>query len=648
MDFRLKENCLEYAKGFQELLCERGYACKGGIEVEFLLSDERVLYVNFDGSSAQIKAPERTFLFRGLMNLVIHLEKNGTELFVLEETIYFEKNGAMLDSSRACVVNLAAAKAWIRMQAAVGMNLLMLYTEDTYEVPEYPYFGAFRGRYKKEELQELDAYAKIFGIELIPCVQTLAHLQHALRWPTMKALRDTSDILLVGNEEVYRFIRACLKQLSECFTTKRIHLGMDEAWSLGLGRYLVENGYHNKGQIMKEHLAKVMEICEELGLEPMMWSDMFFRIHSEHEEYYDVPFDTDMRSKELPPENMALVYWDYYHTDEEYYRAYIKLHRQYNDHVIFAGGGWSWNGTAPNNKTGAAVTHPALRACRKEKVDEIIFTLWGDDATETPVFSSIGPVLLCAEYGFGENPDDNKIREKFEFLTGCSYDAYRVLGDFDIWTEETDPEAINPNPSKNLLFQDILLGLYDGQMEGVPVGDYYAGLAEKIAECAAFTAPDQAGEKTFWGKEMKQIMHYYQTYAEMLAVKADLGLCLRSAYLADNKELLAKICRKDIAEAIRLSEHCRKQREKIWHAEGKVFGWEVLDIRFRALTGRMESAAERIEAYISGELDALPELEEERVKITPEWSGEKRHYADYNSWVNIVSASPVAWGWMPQ
>ena len=52
---------------------------------------------------------------------------------------------------------------------------------------------------------------------------------------------------------------------------------MDEAWHLGTGRYLKEHGLVPGELIMKEHLARVMEIVRKLGLEPMMWSDMFLR-----------------------------------------------------------------------------------------------------------------------------------------------------------------------------------------------------------------------------------------------------------------------------------------------------------------------------------------------------------------------------------
>ena len=40
--------------------------------------------------------------------------------------------------------------------ALMGLNLVMLYTEDTYEVEGWPYFGYMRGRYSREELEAID------------------------------------------------------------------------------------------------------------------------------------------------------------------------------------------------------------------------------------------------------------------------------------------------------------------------------------------------------------------------------------------------------------------------------------------------------------------------------------------------------------
>ena len=59
-------------------------------------------------------------------------------------------------------------KLMLRKMALMGMSVAMLYTEDTYEIPQQPYFGYLRGRYTQQQLRELDRYAADLGIELIP------------------------------------------------------------------------------------------------------------------------------------------------------------------------------------------------------------------------------------------------------------------------------------------------------------------------------------------------------------------------------------------------------------------------------------------------------------------------------------------------
>lgn len=78
----------------------------------------------------------------------------------MENSTLFRTFGTMLDCSRNAVPNLHTLKKWVDLTASLGYNTLLLYTEDTYEVPDEPYFGYMRGRYSQAELRELDAYAK--------------------------------------------------------------------------------------------------------------------------------------------------------------------------------------------------------------------------------------------------------------------------------------------------------------------------------------------------------------------------------------------------------------------------------------------------------------------------------------------------------
>ena len=64
----------------------------------------------------------------------------------------------------------------------MGYQEVYLYTEDTYDLPGYPFFGYMRGKYTPEEIRVLDEKASFLGLELIPCIQTLGHLERFLHW----------------------------------------------------------------------------------------------------------------------------------------------------------------------------------------------------------------------------------------------------------------------------------------------------------------------------------------------------------------------------------------------------------------------------------------------------------------------------------
>ena len=72
----------------------------------------------------------------------------------------FKRFGLMMDMSRNSVMNMPSLKKLIPALADMGYNFIMLYTEDTYEIPEEPYFGHFRGRYTQAELKDFVARNK--------------------------------------------------------------------------------------------------------------------------------------------------------------------------------------------------------------------------------------------------------------------------------------------------------------------------------------------------------------------------------------------------------------------------------------------------------------------------------------------------------
>ena len=168
--------------------------------------------------------------------------------------------GAMIDLSKYAVMKPEQIKKFAKTIHSFGYNMLQLYLEDTYQIDGEPYFGYMRGRYTKEELKDVVSYCNSIGVEVVPCMQTLAHLSGIFKWIPYWGINDTQDILLVGEERTYQLIENMFKSLRECFTTDLIHIGMDEALFLGLGKYMQKHGACNRFDILNEHLNRVVEI----------------------------------------------------------------------------------------------------------------------------------------------------------------------------------------------------------------------------------------------------------------------------------------------------------------------------------------------------------------------------------------------------
>ena len=64
------------------------------------------------------------------------------------------------------------------------------------------------------------------------------------------------------------------------------------------------------------------------------------------------------------PEDVTLVYWDYYHTDYDHYVSMIESHKLLTDKITFAGGAWKWVGFAPINAYSNLTAESAVPACR--------------------------------------------------------------------------------------------------------------------------------------------------------------------------------------------------------------------------------------------------------------------------------------------
>lgn len=522
----------------------------------------------------------------------------------------FRKFGAMIDCSRNAVMSVDALKRFITVLARMGYNQVQLYMEDTYEVDGEPHFGYLRGKYSKAELKELDDFAFGLGMELVPNIQTLAHMNAFLRW--RRDLVDTADIMLVGEEKVYDLIDRMFSSLRQCFRTKTLHIGMDEAHMLGRGKYYDRNGPVNRFDILLSHLQKVCKIAEKYDFRPMMWSDMFYRLASGGE-YYASNSKFDASVKASIPENLTLVYWDYYSLDKKHYDAMIKGHKQLTDRLAFAGGVWKWRGFAPLNGVGIKATKAAFRACMDGGVEDVCLTMWGDNGAECSSFAVL-PTLCygaCLAQGITKMAD---IRGKFHEWTGMQFDDFMLL---DL-PNRLDPSKISVNPAKYLLYADCFMSIFQN-LEKAEYADAYASFARKLKNAS---------------KRTGAYAYIFETLSKLcavLAIKSTICTRTREAYVCADRQQLDRIIR-DYRKMIKLTEEFYYAFRRQWYQENKPHGFDVQDARIGGLIQRMRSCQERLTEYRSGDIDTIPELEETIVPFAEQ-------LPVCNSWADSVSSN---------
>lgn len=628
MKINLRGEISQLLQGIQILSEEKGFevAVDGlPIKVEKLPFG---IEVSLENGQGYIGYTEKIHFFRALGLFIEAVAEKDS--FKINEVPQFTLNGAMIDVSRNAVLKVDSVKNVIRKMALMGLNTIMLYAEDTYEVKDRPYFGYMRGRYTEAELKECDDYADIFGIEIIPCIQTLAHLTEALKWSYASEIKDTADILLAGEEKTYEFIEDMIKAASAPFRSKRIHIGMDEAHNLGLGKYLDLNGYRRRFDIMNGHLERVVGITEKYGLKPMIWSDMYFRLASKNGEYYDKDAVIPEDVMEKCHKGVQLVYWDYYHNDEDTYTEFIKRHKKFGNGTVFAGGVWTWNGIVTNYNKTFVTTNAALSSCKKEGIKEVFATMWGDNGAETNFFSALLGLQLYAEHGYAAEVDDEKLRKRFKFCTGGNYDSFMDLNLLDFIP---DPVTGNinikstANPSKFLLWQDVLIGLFDKELENYDLHKHYALAAEKLNGHLSNN------------EEWSFVFQFAHKLAHALTIKADLGIRLKKCYDNKDSDGLNEILLKELPELYTRLSELRLAHKEQWFRTNKPFGWEVIDIRYGGLLARIDTAISRLSDYIADNVDKLEELEEERLNFNG--SDAENIIYRHNQYSRIVTASPL-------
>ena len=537
----------------------------------------------------------------------------GAHMDLGEQRIYPKvKNlGFMLDCSRNAVPKVNEMKRLTCLLVLMGYNYLELYTEDTYELPDEPYFGYKRGRYSREELVEIVTFARCFELEVVPCIQTLAHLKNLANWKPYFDHMDIDDILLVEDERTYALIRKMLMFCKEVYDTTRVHIGLDEAFRLGRGKYTDTYGYRSKHEIYVEHLKKVFAICEEVGVMPEFWADGFY--------------DTDLPTHDIQAifnGKQTPIYWEYSIAETAPHIEKMEQLKTYAGKVIYAGGLWKWLGFAPDNGFSDRVNDKALEAAFSCGVNDIVMTAWGDNGAECSTYAIVPAMWHVTELIYPMKLLGTTIVRD---LTGYSDAEWRMCDALNKIVSGVDKLS---NGIKYLLSNDLLIGLLDANIPE-NAGAHYEKLIPIFAELEVRDS---------------QFAYIFQTYlsaCKLLVRKATYGKRLYEAY--QNKDRQRLLALREELPVLKMGfEEFHARFRKQWMTENKGFGFEVMDVRIGSQISRIDTIDWVLGEYLEDRMDKIYELEEERLEyFCGQLQGEEIFAPLHNHWATAYTVNHI-------
>ena len=563
------------------------------LNIEFQKFDEEGFVVTNDNGHFLIKYRKRSDLFRAMG--LISMYKN--EITVISQKKTIDTLGYLVDTARNAVPRVQTLKELFVRLATFGYDRVYFYCEDVMQVENEPYYGHLRGRYSFDELREIDDYAYELGIELVPCIQTLAHLNCLFKWNEYAQCNDTADILLIDNDRTYQLINNIFSTINHCFRSKHVHIGMDEAYLVGRGKHMDLYGYEEKHNLLKRHIDMVMNIADKYGFSAEIWSDMYFR-EAFGGGYYSAEGQLSDEILAGIPKSVGLVYWDYWNRDEKVIDNMFQNHLKTGNEISFAGGAWKWSGWNPSNEMAIVVGRKMLDACTRYGIKNISLTAWGDDGAEASIFSTLPSMILYSQHAYAQSTDDIAIDDILNRFCGITLKEYLALDLSFFEGSREEPYLFGVLP-KILLYNDPLSPFYDGILQNYDISQKIKEYSNRLR---SILAPRE--------KE-KQEIEILALLCDILEIKWNLGVRIRACYQSKDFSSLKNMVDVEIPELISRLLKFKEVFYTRWMRENKTNGFGTQDLRIGGVVERLRTVQLLINSYINGEIDKIEELDED-------------------------------------
>ncbi|HZT31054.1 MAG TPA: beta-N-acetylhexosaminidase [Bryobacteraceae bacterium] len=359
--------------------------------------DSREAYtLRVSPSGAEIRARASAGLFYGVQTLLQMVEGSGSRAVLpaaeVRDWPALAYRGFMMDLSHGQLLHLEEIERQIDLLARFKANQYFFYSEAAIELEGYSLVNP-DGRYTREQVRRIIAYARERHVDVVPCLELYGHMHDLFR---VEKFADLSLPRYGGefdprNPRIREVLDGLVEQTAKLFPSPWYHVGFDEPWALGkLG---VAPGA-DPFQLYLDTLRHVAGEAQKYHKRLMFWADMLSgaRIFSRHPELI----------AGLPKGSIA-VPWVY--NDRPDFTPYVEPLAKMNVPTVVAPGVWNWNEVFPDYHQTFKNINGLLATGKRYHTLGILNTGWTDSA-QTLYRMSLPGLALGAAAGWQSAPVD--------------------------------------------------------------------------------------------------------------------------------------------------------------------------------------------------------------------------------------------------
>lgn len=194
--------------------------------------------------------------------------------------------GFMLDVSRDRVPTRRTLLRYLDLAARARLNHLELYIEHTFAWRDHTQVWEAASPLTADDLRWLDEECAARGIDLVPALNCLGHMERWLKHERYAHLAECPDgftwggdrrppATMIPTQEAADLVLGLVEEVMACVRGTVVNIGADEPFELGLGASAGEIAERGRGEVYFEYLERLLVPLTDRGYTVGFWADIF-------------------------------------------------------------------------------------------------------------------------------------------------------------------------------------------------------------------------------------------------------------------------------------------------------------------------------------------------------------------------------------